>query len=86
MKYMLKVDGDKATEVLTVNGKDYKRSWESDGRGGTTSDAGDFCDMLEADGFSDSVALDEIYGTLDTEFFVADVIKICMMNEGEVDE
>lgn len=82
MKYTLTVDGNKAIEALTINGKTYERSWKNKGHGITVADTGDFCDMLEADGFDDNEILDKVWDVLDSDFAVSDIIELCMMDEG----
>ena len=39
MKYRFETDGNKAVEVLTVSGKEYKRAWTYQGNGVTASDS-----------------------------------------------
>ena len=84
MKYTLTVNGNKATEALTINGKTYERSWKNKGHGITVADTGDFCDMLEADGFDDGEILDNVWNVLDGGFSVPDLIDLCMMDEAIV--
>lgn len=84
MKYTLTVEGNKATEALTINGKTYERSWENKGHGITVADADDFCDMLEADGYDDNEILDTVWNVLDGGFAVSDITELCMMDEAIV--
>ena len=81
MKYTLTVDGNKATEALTINGKTYERTWTSDGCGTTSADADDFSERLEADGFDDGEILDTVWNVLDGSFAVSDIIELCMTDE-----
>ena len=84
MKYTLMVDGGRATEVLTVNGKTYERSWENIECGATYTDADDFSERLEADGFDNVEILDAVWDVLDSGFGVSDIIGLCMMDEAIV--
>ena len=81
MKYTLTVEGNKATEALTINGKTYERTWTSDGCGTTSADADDFSERLEADGFDNGEILDVVWDALDSNFAVSDIIGLCMMDE-----
>jgi len=81
MKYTLTVEGNKATETLTINGKTYERTWTNNGHGITSADADDFSERLEADGFDNGEILDTVWDVLDGSFAVADIIGLCMMNE-----
>ena len=83
MKYTLEVNGNKATETLVVNGKEYKRTWENNRHGITHAYAGDFSDRVEADGFDNQEILNAIWNVLDSSFCVSDVIELCMMDEAD---
>ena len=83
MKYTLEVNGNKATETLVVNGKEYKRAWTNNRHGITHADEGDFSDRVEADGFDNQEILDAIWNILDGGFCVSDVIELCMMDEAD---
>lgn len=83
MKYTLEVNGNKAKEALAINGKEYKRTWTSDGCGTTSADADDFSERLEADGFDNGEILDAVWDVLDSSFSVSDIIKLCMMDEAD---
>ena len=84
MKYILTVEGNKAIETFTINGKTYERTWISNGAGITSADADDFSERLEADGFNNGEILDAVWDELDSNFAVSDIIGLCMMDE--VDE
>ena len=81
MKYTLTVEGNKATEALTINGKTYERTWTNNGHGITSADADDFSERLEADGFDNGEILDAVWDELDSSFSVSDIIELCMMDE-----
>lgn len=81
MKYTLTVEGNKATEALTINGKTYERTWTDNRHGITSADAGDFSDRIEADGFDNGEILDTVWDVLDGGFAVSDIIKLCMMDD-----
>ena len=81
MKYTLTVEGNKATEALTINGKTYERTWTNNGHGITSADAGDFSERIEDDGFDNGEILDTVWNVLDSSFSVSDIIGLCMMNE-----
>ena len=81
MKYTLTVEGNKATEALTINGKTYERTWTNDGHGITSADADDFSERLGADGFDNGKILDAVWDVLDSDFAVYDIIGLCMMDE-----
>ena len=81
MKYTLTVEGNKATEALTINGKTYERTWTNNGHGITSADADDFSERLEADGFDNGEILDAVWDELDSSFSVSDIIGLCMMDE-----
>ena len=81
MKYTLTVEGNKATEALTINGKTYERTWTNNGHGITSADADDFSERLEADGFDNGEILDTVWDVLDSSFAVFDIIKLCMTDE-----
>lgn len=83
MKYTLEVNGNKATETLVVNGKEYKRTWTNNRHGITHADEDDFSDRVEADGFDNQEILDDIWNVLDGGFCVSDVIELCMMDEAD---
>ena len=84
MKYILEVDSKKAVEVLTVNGKEYKRTWTYQGGGVTACDKNDFWEMISDDGYDDKEVIDKVYDVLDGNFFLTDVLDLCRM-EGEAD-
>ena len=81
MKYTLTVEGNKAIEALTINGKTYERSWTNNGHGITSADADDFSERLKADGFDNGEILDAVWDVLDSDFVVSDIIWLCMMDE-----
>lgn len=81
MKYTLTVEGNKATEALTVNGKTYERTWTNNGHGVTSADEDDFSDRLESGGFDNEEILNTVWNVLDSEFTVSDIIELCMMDE-----
>ena len=81
MKYTLTVDGNKAKEALTINGKTYERTWTNNGHGITSADADDFSERLEADGFTNGEILDTVWNVLDGGFAVSDIIGLCMTDE-----
>lgn len=81
ISYKLEVNGEGATEILYVNGKEFKREYKSiyfSGIDISSIDISgvDFSEALDDEGLSEEM-LDEIYDILDTSFFVSDVIKIC---------
>lgn len=84
MKYTLKVEGNKATEALTINGKTYERTWTNNGHGITSADADVFSERLETDGFDNGEILDAVWDVLDDGIAVADIIKLCMMDDSTV--
>ena len=79
MKYRLECDGEKVTETLELNGKEYRRNWKYEGNGVTGCDGCDFADMLERDGVINQEILDEVYDKLDVTFFVSDVLDVCSL-------
>ena len=81
MKYTLTVEGNKAIEALTINGKTYERTWTNNGHGITSADADDFSERLEADGFDNWEILDAVWDVLDSNFAVSDIIRLCMTGE-----
>jgi hypothetical protein len=81
MKYTLTVEGNKAIEALTINGKTYERTWTNNGHGITSADADVFSERLEADGFDNGEILDAVWDVLDSDFAVSDIIGLCMMDE-----
>ena len=46
MRYRLEVDSKKEVEVLTVNGKEYKRTWTYQGGGVTACDKNEISEMM----------------------------------------
>lgn len=84
MKYRLEVDGKKAVEVLTVNGKEYKRTWVYLGGGVTACDKNEISEMMSNDGYDDEEVLDKVYDVLDGNFFLSDVLDLCRM-EGDAE-
>ena len=81
MKYTLTVEGNKATEALTINGKTYERTWTNNGHGITSADADDFSERLKSDGFDNGEILATVWDVLDSSFAVDDIIELCMMDE-----
>lgn len=81
MKYRLEVDSKKAVEVLTVNGKEYKRTWTYQGGGVTACDCNEISEMMSDDGYDDEEVLDKVYDVLDGNFFLSDVLDLCRMTE-----
>ena len=79
MKYRLECDGEKVTETLELNGKEYRRNWKYEGNGVTGCDGGDFADMLECDGVINQEILNEVYDKLDGTFFASDVLDVCSL-------
>lgn len=77
MKYRLECDGEKVTELLELNSKEYCRNWKYEGNGVTGCDGGDFADMLECDGVINQEILNEVYDKLDGTFFASDVLDVC---------
>lgn len=85
MKYIIEVDGKKAVEILTVSGKEYKRTWTYQGNGVTTCDKNEISKMMSDDGYDDEEVLDKIYNVIDGNyFFLVDVLDLCRM-EGDTD-
>ncbi len=84
MKYKLEVDSKKAVEVLTVNGKEYKRRWAYLGNGVTACDKNEISEMMSDDGYDDEEVLDKVYDVLDGNFFLSDVLDLCRM-EGDAE-
>lgn len=85
MKYRLEVDSKKAVEVLTVNGKEYKRTWTYYGNGVTGSDDDDFSERLQDDGCTDEDILDTVWTVLDCDFCVSNFMDLCRMMEGDAE-
>ena len=81
MKYTLTVEGNRAKEALTINGKTYERTWTNNGHGITSADEDDFSERLEADGFDNGEILDTVWNVLDSDFAVSDIIGLCMTDE-----
>lgn len=79
MNYSLNVENGNAIEILTVNGKKYKRVWGCSENGIVLSDSGNFDERLEDDGCDEEELLDKVYNVLDTNFFVSDVMDLCSM-------
>ena len=85
MKYRLEVDSKKAAEVLTVNGKEYKRTWTYQGNGVTACDKNEISEMMSDDGYDNEEVLDKVYDVLDGNFFLSDVLDLCRMTEGDAE-
>ena len=85
MKYRLEVDSKKAVEVLTVSGKEYKRTWTYQGGGVTACDCNEISEMMSDDGYDDEEVLDKVYDVLDGNFFLSDVLDLCRMTEGDAE-
>lgn len=85
MKYRLEVDSKKAVEVLTVNGKEYKRTWTYHGNGVTGSNDDDFYERLQNDGCTDEDFLDTVWNVLDCDFCVSNFMDLCRMMEGDAE-
>lgn len=81
MKYRLEVDSKKAVEVLTVNGKEYKRTWAYHGNGVTESNEDDFSERLQNDGCTDEDVLDTVWTVLDCDFSTSTLMELCRMDE-----
>ena len=77
----MEVDSKKAVEVLTVNGKEYKRTWTYQGGGVTECDKNEISEMMSDDGYDDEEVLDKVYDVLDGNFFLSDVLDLCRMDE-----
>lgn len=84
MKYILEIDNKRAVEVLTVNGKEYKRTWTYQGNGVTACDKNEISEMMSDDGYDDEEVLDKVYDVLDGNFFLSDVLDLCRMG-GDAD-
>ena len=82
MKYRLEVNSKNAVEVLTVNGKEYKRTWTYQGNGVTACDKNEISEMMSDDGYDNEEVLDKVYDVLDGNFFLSDVLDLCRMMEG----
>ena len=82
MKYRLEVNSKNAVEVLTVNGKEYKRTWTYQGDGVTACDKNEISEMMSDDGYDNEEVIDKVYDVLDGNFFLSDVLDLCRM-EGD---
>lgn len=86
MKYKLECNGEKVTETLELNGKEYRRTWNDRGNGFAECGFNDcFTNMLERDGVVNNEILYEVYDKLDTTAFSSHVLDVCRMIGGDVE-